>query len=136
MSKYFNMDGYVCGKIETRTTQSGNQITTFSINSPKRKKQGEEWVYIPQFFNCKYWHKFDNDFRAAQITSKAHIHIAGEPDYEEWEKDGQKRSKVSFNVRDLFLIAPKDSTPSGSIEDYSAPEFNTDVSVYDSDIPF
>lgn len=131
MSKYFSMDGYVCGKIETRTTKSGREITTFSLNSPQRRKVGEEWQSFPQFFECQYWHKFDNDFRVAQIENKAHLHIAGDPEYQSWERDGQKRSKIVFNVRDLFLIAPKDSS-------YSAPKVeSTDEPAYfDEDIPF
>lgn len=126
MARYFSMDGYVCGKIETRTTQSGKQLTEFGINSPDRKEIDGEWKSIPNFFNCIYWHHGDHDWRADAIKDRAHIHISGQPRYEEWEKDGHKRSAIKFYVDNLFLIAGKNS----------APAQNTDASVYDEDIPF
>ena len=127
MSKYFNMDGWVCGKIDTRTTRSGKQVTEFSINSPDRREVDGQWESVPQFFNCVYWHKNDRDWRADAIRDKAHLHIAGTPRYETWEKDGSKRSAVKFNVRDLFPIAGKSETQ---------PSVDPETSVYDHDIPF
>lgn len=125
--KQLFMDGYVCGNIETRATGSGKEITTFSVNSPERRKNKDgEWESVAQFFDCQYWHKSDRDFRAEAIKDKAHLYIVGEPRYESWEKDGQKRSKVVVNVRDVFEIKPKEGGASPKKE---AP-------LYDEDIPF
>lgn len=129
--KQFMMDGYVCGKLNTRTTQSGKSVTTFSLNSPERHKNRDtdEWESVPQFFSCQYWHKFDRDYRASEITDKAHLVITGEPTFQEWESDGKKYSKVVFNVRDLWVIKPRGEQPIQDTEQ----DFD---SVYDADIPF
>ncbi len=130
MAKYFNMDGYVCGEIQTRTTSSGRSVTQFSVNSPERRQIDGEWKTVPHFFKCQYWHRGDHGFRAGYIRDKAHVQMSGEPRYEEWEGEHGKRSCVRFNVQDLFLIAQKDSTPAQPQE----PEPTT--ALYDDDIPF
>ena len=134
--KQFQMDGYVCGSIDERSTRSGKLITTFSVNSPERRKnqQTGEWESIPMFFDCQYWHRFDNDFRAAQIADKAHLVVMGEPRFESWEKDGQKRSKVVFNVTDLFAIEGRKQTAAPT---YGAqPEYYEATYLSDEPLPF
>lgn len=132
MAKYFSMDGWVCGQIETRSTASGKQVTSFSINSPERRQVDGEWKTVANFFRCQYWHRSDNDFRAGYIVDKAHVQISGEPRYEEWEAQGSKRSAVRFNVREILLIAAREKQPAA--EQYEANQY--EASVYDEDIPF
>lgn len=129
MAKYFSMDGYVCGEISTRSTNSGKQVTQFSVNSPERRQIDGEWKTVPHFFKCQYWHRSDRDFRAGYIYDKAHVQISGEPRYEEWEGKNGKRSTVRFNVREILLIAAKDAQP-------AAPPEVADAPLYDEDIPF
>lgn len=128
--KQFEMDGWVCGQIETRCTQSGKRVTEFSVNSPdRRKNQQGEWETVPQFFKCQYWHKSDNDFRAVRIADKAHLFLIGSPRYEEWEGQNGKRSRMLMNVRDLFPIEagkPHGEPAVGAVE-YDA---------YGEEIPF
>lgn len=134
--KTFYVDGYVCGTVETRTTQSGKQVTTFSVNSPDRRKnhQTGEYESFPQFFNCQYWHRFDNDFRAAAIAEKARVMITGDLRYEAWEKDGRKGSKVLLNVSDVWPIQDGQKKPAGKPEYVQATYI--DGGMYDEDIPF
>lgn len=134
--KQFQMDGYVCGSVETRSTNSGKQITTFGVNSPERRKnqQTGEWESVPQFFDMQYWHKGDRDFRAPSITDKAHLVLVGEPRYESWtNKEGQKRSKVVFNVSDLWPVERAgSSSPSYSAQE---PEYH-EAELLPYDCPF
>lgn len=132
MAKYFSMDGYVCGDIETRSTASGQLITQFSVNSPERRKVDGEWKSIPNFFKCQYWHHGEHDYRAEYIRDKAHLQLSGEPRYQEWQGDNGKRSTIKFNVDNLFLIA------SNKPAQQAAPKVEEPVtdSLYDDDIPF
>ena len=130
MAKYFSMDGYVCGDIQTRTTSNGHTVTQFSVNSPERRQIEGEWKTVPHFFKCQYWHKGDRDFRAEYIYDKAHVQMSGEPRYEEWETEHGKRSTVRFNVKSLFLIAKRDSAPA------QPQQREEEAPLYDDDIPF
>lgn len=120
--KQFQVDGYVCGKIETRSTKSGKLVTSFNVNSPdRRKNQQGEWESFPSFFSCQYWHRFDNDWRAAAIVDKAHVVMTGDLRYESWEKDGKKGSKVLLNVADLWPVEDRrEAAPKASA---SQPEY-------------
>lgn len=130
------MDGYVCGKVETRTTASGKSVTSFGVNSPERRKnpQTGEWESVPQFFDCQYWHRSDRDWRVPQIAEKAHLVLVGEPRYESWEKDGQKRTKVTMNVRDLWAVERAEKAASAPSYG-SEPEY-VEATYYDEAIPF
>lgn len=131
--KRFIMDGYVCGEIKDGRTASGKQVTNFSVNSPSHRKdpQTGECENVPHFFNCQYWHRNDSDFKAGFIADKEHLMLTGEPRYETWEDaSGAKRSRVVFNVSDIFQIARRrDECPSPR-------ETAATASLYDSDIPF
>lgn len=131
MSKYFNMDGYVCGEVESRTTASGKHVTQFTLNSPERFKEGEEWKSRANFFKCQYWHRGDHDYRADYIYKGEHLQVSGEPRFEEWEdRNGNKRSIVRFNVQNILLIAKKEKSQDVQYE------VDETSSVYDEDIPF
>ena len=137
--KQIFMDGYVCGRVETKSTASGKHVTVFGVNSPERKqnKQTGEWESVPQFFDCQYWHRSDRDFRVPQIAEKAHLVLVGEPRYESWEKNGEKSSKVLVNVRDLWAIEKADKSFAGL--SYGGgngePEY-TEAFYYNDDLPF
>ena len=135
--KQFQMDGYVTkGNVDTRSTATGKQVTSFSVNSPERRKNAQgEWESVPMFFDCKYWHRSDRDFRAAAIAPGAHLVMVGEPRYESWEKDGQKRSRVTLNVRDLWEVKPRDDAQ-GGYQQPAQQQAAYQASVYDEDIPF
>ena len=124
--KQFVMDGWVTSsKIDTRTTATGRTVTSFSINSPtNRKGQDGGWESVPQFFPMKYWAKSDRDPRPDSIVPGAKLVLAGRPTYEEWEHDGEKRSRVVFVAEELWQAeAPQKHAPA-------------DVHAYDEDIPF
>lgn len=120
------MDGYVCGNIEVRSTKSGKKVTQFSVNSPDRRKnkQTGEWESTAQFFACQYWHKSDDDHRAALITDKAHVVLVGDLKYEEWETESGKRNRVIVNVAQVF----NDAKP--QVKQAQEP------ALYDDDCPF
>lgn len=128
--KAFMMDGYVCGEVQTRYTNSGKGVTSFSVNSPDRRKnpQTGEWESVPQFFRCEYWHRGERDCRHSMITDKAHVVMRGYPRYEEWQGKDGKRSAVKFVADDMFLVAKV-----GKPQD--APQY-AEATVYDPNIPF
>ena len=128
--KQFFMDGWVTSSEPvTRQTATGKLVTSFSVNSPDRRKNAQgEWESVPQFFDCQYWHRSDRDFRAQSIAPGARLVMAGEPRFESWERDGQKRSRVVLNVRDLYEAKGRDD---------AAPAYGAQQpDLYDENVPF
>jgi single stranded DNA-binding protein len=131
--KEFIMDGYVQKDVQVRSTKSGKQVTQFALNSPTRVKDvNGQFSNESQYFDCIYWHNFDNDFRARFIQPGAKLVIKGRFQQHRWENNGKKFYKVEFVAEDIWSVGGQKN------EAQQAPEYTPDVQagLYDEDIPF
>ena len=91
---------------EKRGSQD-NPILSFGIACNERRKNGDEWVDVPQFFDCTIFGK--RAIALSSILKKGMaVTVNGRLHYSAWEKDGSKRSKVDITVTDVVL-PPKGS---------------------------
>ena len=79
-----------------------NPILSFGIACNERRKNGDEWIDVPQFFDCTIFGKraialFSILKKGMPVTVNGRLH------YSTWEKDGSKRSKVDITVTDVVL---------------------------------
>jgi len=96
---------------ELKYTNSGVCIGSFSIaHNSKYKDATGNYVEKVSFFDVTTFSK-----TAENISKFFHkgsrILIDGELDYQSWEKDGQKRSKVGIKVNSFDFIDRKQDTP-------------------------
>jgi single-strand DNA-binding protein len=163
--KDFTLDGYVTKNVETRSTQSGQLVTRFTVNSPNYNRETKS--NTPQFFDCEYWHNGQNDDKARNIVEGALLLLWGSLAYDSWQdkQTGQNRSKAYLKVREIGVIrapepaqqqyAPQQAAPApryGSQQVAKAPapaqrqyapqaapqaaQQPPVIDVYDEDIPF
>jgi len=102
------LSGRLTRDSELKYTQSGMAIAKFSVASNKTKKVGDNWEEVPMFFDCTVFGKFAEAVQQ-KLVKGAQVFISGTLNYESWEHEGQKRSKVSVNV-DNIQIAAKNAT--------------------------
>lgn len=104
--KDFTIDGYVTKNVETRSTQSGQLVTRFSVNSPSYNRDTK--TSTPQFFECEYWHSGQDDDKARNIVEGALLLLWGSLAYDSWQdrQTGQNRSKAYLKVREVGVIRP------------------------------
>lgn len=80
---------------ELRSTQSGMDVMSFgvAVNDRRRNPQTNEWEDYPNFVDCTM---FGNRARSLhQYLSKGtKVAIEGKLRWSQWERDGQKRSKL------------------------------------------
>ena len=131
---------------ELRTTQSGTSVMTFGIavNDRRRNNQTGEWEDHPNFIDCSMFGSRAEKLN--QYLSKgAKVALEGRIRWSQWERDGQKRTRIEVIVDDIEMMQRRDnSTPNGS--NYSAPTttpqeadpqvIEASAAVYDEDIPF
>lgn len=109
---------------------SSTQLLTFSLAvEDKAYKKGEEWVTPVQFLDFEI---FGN--RAGSLVDKlskgATVAVTASARFNSWEdKDGNKRSKVSFNVDNIKLLGSKSK---GKTKSEPEPVDNDET----GDIPF
>lgn len=134
---------------EVRTTQAGMPVMSLgvAVNDRRRNSQTGEWEDYANFIDCTMFGNRASN--VAQYLSKgSKVTIEGKLRWSQWERDGQKRSKIEVIIDDLDFSGARGNSNGaqgdyGSVSNdasaYSAPStpvVDTSSSVYDEDIPF
>ncbi len=131
---------------EIRTTQTGTAVLMFGIAVNDRRKNNRtgEWEDYANFIDCTMFGSRAQNI--AQYLSKgSKVTIEGKLRWSQWERDGQKRSKIDVVVKDIDLVSSRGGDRQDGYSQQSSDEFaysapSTPVvdtyPVYDEDIPF
>jgi single-strand DNA-binding protein len=112
---------------ELKYTSGGLAICNFSIASNKSKKVGDRWEDEAHFFDCVLFGKYAESM-SRYLTKGKQISLQGELNQERWEKEGQKRSRVTIKVDRLVLTGGKsDDRQSGGNQAVTAENFEDDI---------
>lgn len=102
---------------ELRGTQGGSQVLAFGIavNDRRRNAQGE-WEDVPNYVDCVV---FGNRADALKrlLTKGQKVVLEGRLRWSQWEREGQKHSKLEVIVDNLDFV----SRPQASQAQASAP---------------
>ncbi len=115
---------------DLRSTAGGMPVLGFGIAVNERHKNNStgEWEDHPNFIDCTMF-----GARAQSISrflSKgSKVAIEGKLRWSQWERDGQKRSKIEVIVDEIEFMS-RNNQP----ESEEAPV--VDASIYDTNIPF
>lgn len=146
---------------ELRQTGGGTQVLSFgvAVNDRRRNPQTGEWEDYPNFIDCTMFGA-RAEALSRYLSKGTKVAIEGKLRWSQWERDGQKRSKIEVIVDELeFMTSRNDGsgqrqyTPAqanqyapaqnqyGSAQpQYSQPNpassIDASSSVYDEDIPF
>ena len=82
---------------ELRYTPAGFAVATFGLAWNYKDKSGDESV---SFFDIKCWRDLAENV-AASLAKGNRVVVYGRLDYQSWEKDGQRRSKVEIIADDI-----------------------------------
>ena len=123
---------------ELRSTQSGTDVLSFgaAVNDRRKNPQTNEWEDYPNFVDCTM---FGNRARSVSqyLAKGSKVAIEGKLRWSQWERDGQKHSKLSVIVDELEFMSRSDGgSASSAVPAPSRPGVDASASVYDDDIPF
>ena len=139
---------------ELRSTASGTSVLSFgvAVNDRRRNQQTGEWEDYPNFIDCTmFGSRAESVSRFISKGSK--VAIEGKLRWSQWERDGQRRSKIEVIVDEIeFMSSRNNAAPANGAPTYQAPAYQqqapayqvpqaqatpvVDASVYDEDIPF
>lgn len=132
---------------ELRQTANGFPVLGFgvAVNDRRKNQQTGEWEDYPNFIDCTMFGTRANS--VARFLSKgSKVAIEGKLRWSQWERDGQKRSKIEVVVDEIeFMTSRNDAgfgagAPQMAQPQAYAPAMSAapvvDTSVYDEDIPF
>lgn len=119
MSKSYNrvvLIGNLTRDVEVKYLQSGMAVTEIGLAvNDRRKNQQGEWVDETTFVDVTLWAR--NAEVASEYLSKgAPVFIEGRLKLDQWETDGQKRSKLRVVGENLVLIGGRGGSGAGGGE--------------------
>ena len=91
---------------EIRHTPAGTAVCDLGVAVNERVKVNDQWQDRAHFFDVTCW------ARTAEVANEylrkgSPLHVEGKLSFEQWEKDGQKRSKVKVVCERLQLLGSK-----------------------------
>lgn len=131
---------------ELRQTASGFPVLGFgvAVNDRRKDPQTGEWKDFPNYIDCTmFGTRAQSVSRFLSKGSK--VAIEGKLRWSQWERDGQKRSKIEVIVDEIEFLSSRDGAGQGQqasrmqASSYASPASSApmvDTSVYDEDIPF
>ena len=135
------ISGNLTRDAEIRSTQSGMAILGFgvAVNDRRKNQQTGEWEDYPNFVDCTVFGARAEKLQP-YLTKGTKVAIEGKLRYSSWERDGQRRSKLSVIVDYLeFMSSRRDDAGFGYAPQpvpAANPVIDAAASVYDEDIPF
>lgn len=150
-----NISGNLTRDPELRVTAAGSNILTFgvAVNDRRRNPKSGEWEDVPNFIDCVVFGSRAEPLQRF-LSKGSKVAIEGKLRYSQWEKEGQRRSKIEVIVDEIeFMSRQSDSkaqnqSQSQQTSNYQqqgqyAPNTSPQASqsgysqdMYDEDIPF
>lgn len=133
---------------ELRATASGMPVLGFgvAVNDRRKNQSTGEWEDYPNFIDCTMFGARAESL-SRYLSKGTKVSIEGKLRWSQWERDGQKRSKIEVIVDELEFMSSRNSDSSQA--GYAAPQPYVasapapvpaapavDASIYDEDIPF
>ena len=83
-----------------------------AVNDRRKNQQTGEWEDYPNFIDCTMFGARAESRVAASFPRATRSSIEGKLRWSQWERDGQKRSKIEVIVDELeFMIQPQQRCP-------------------------
>ena len=89
-----SLTGRVTRDAELRVTPNGANVCSFGVASNRWYKKGEEFVEDTLFLDVTLW-GLAAENKTPQLKKGALIYLVGRLQLDQWEKDGNKHSKIS-----------------------------------------
>lgn len=144
------ISGNLTRDAELRQTQSGLPVLGIgvAVNDRRKNQSTGEWEDYPNFIDCTMFGTRAEKI-APYLQKGTKVSIEGKLRWSQWEREGQKRSKIEVIVDEIEFMSSRNggsSAPSSggyapapaSYNNAPAPQMPTVSSpdVYDDDIPF
>lgn len=118
---------------ELRTTASGTAVMSFglAVNDRRKNSQTGEWEDYANFVDCTLFGNRASGL-APLLSKGTKVTLDGKIRWSQWEKDGQKRSKIEVIVNDIDPSIKKEDGSDATV----VVDLDPGMELYEQDIPF
>ncbi|MDR1211590.1 MAG: single-stranded DNA-binding protein [Spirochaetaceae bacterium] len=96
------LSGRLTRDAELKYTAGGQAVCKFSVAVNRRRKNGDQWVDEPNFFDVVLWGRQGEVLNQYLVKGKT-VTVDGELRQDRWEQDGQNRSKIEIVANTIVL---------------------------------
>ena len=116
---------------ELRSTVSGTSVCKLRLAVNSRRKDGQEWVDKPNYFDVTVWGAQGEN--CANYLSKGRpVAVEGRLDWREWEdKEGNKRQTVEIIANTVQFLGSRDGSGGGNGNGGFSPSSDTPANTSD-----
>lgn len=105
------LTGNLTRQVELLSTGGGTQVARFGIavNDRRKNNQTGEWEDYPNYIECvMFGARAENVSK--YIGKGSRVAIEGRLHFSQWEKDGQKRSKIEVIVDEIVFMSQQNNS--------------------------
>lgn len=138
MLNHLTIQGRLARDMEKRTTTGGIDNVSFTVCwSEKYKRQDGTEMETKCFLPCKAWRGTAGFLDRFFHNKGSEVLLEGRLETEEWEKDGEKRSRIVLNVDKAHFCGKRDGQTGTATAEPAPAEQKTDFTpVQNEDLPF
>jgi single-strand DNA-binding protein len=133
------ISGNLTREPELRATQGGTTILSLgvAVNDRRKNRQTGEWEDHANFVDCAMFGR-RADSVSRYLRKGTHVTIEGKLRYESWEKDGERKSRLSVLIDNIeFQNRGEGERPTYETPVARSPQTSPqDAGLYDEEIPF
>lgn len=106
------VSGNLTREPELRSTASGMPVLGFgiAINDRRKNPQTGEWEDYPNFVDCTMFGTRAEHI-SQSISKGSKVAIEGKLRWSQWERNGEKRSKIEIIVDEIEFLSQKKAQP-------------------------
>ena len=99
---------------ELRSTASGLAVLGFgvAVNDRRKNQQTGEWEDYPNFIDCTMFGARAESL-SRYLNKGAKVSVEGKLRWSQWEREGQKRSKIDVIVDEIVLMSARQEAQGG-----------------------
>ncbi len=124
--------------VELKHTAGGTPVVNFAVANNQSRKINGEWKDEGHFFECVLWGNY-GEAMSKYLFKGTKVTIEGILQQDRWEQDGQKRSRVKINIKQICLHPKSNRNGDGGYSEsgpVSGPTPPASGSAEDDEIPF
>ncbi|MEG0505521.1 MAG: single-stranded DNA-binding protein, partial [Raoultibacter sp.] len=105
---------------ELRSTASGLPVLGFgvAVNDRRKNQQTGDWEDYPNFIDCTMFGARAESL-SRFLSKGTKVSIEGKLRWSQWEREGQKRSKIEVIVDELEFMSSRNDSASASSGNYA-----------------
>ena len=131
----FSAVGVLQHSVEKRESSSGSVFATFTLRVKRNRKEADG-TYQSDFFDCVAFGS-TAEYLINYSQSGCNLACNGEIRINSYEdKEGVKRKKISFEVRNVAIIKDRSENTSQDANNQSDYSLEDNIVISDEDLPF